>query len=252
MAINKESTQFTFIFSFVMVLVVASLLSLAAMGLKPKQQENQKQEKMKDILSSIGVKVSMEEAEEYFSKHVKSRVKLDYEGNVLSETSGKIASLNDGQEAFADDAFNVDVQKENRGISKENRSYPLYLCEKDGNTFYVVPVVGKGLWGPIWGFVALSEDKNTVYGATFDHKTETPGLGAEISSYSIFQKQFEGKKIINEAGEYVSVAVIKGESKGNPHQVDGITGGTITSSGVSEMLERTLATYVKYFQNQNS
>lgn len=248
MAINKDSTTFTFGFAFVMVVVVASLLSLAAMGLKPMQKENQKQEKMVNILGSIGVETTMEQASEEFYKYVKERISLDHTGNVKAKSDGKIASLADGQEAYESDAFNVDVKKEFRALPADKRTYPLYVCEKDGKTYYVVPMVGKGLWGPIWGFVALEPDQNTVYGATFDHKTETPGLGAEIASYEIFQKQFEGKKIMDD-GKYVSIKVVKGDAGDNPHKVDGITGGTITSTGVSEMLDRTLAIYVDYFKS---
>lgn len=249
MVLDKDSTGFTFGFAFVLVVVVATILSVAALGLKPKQQENQKQEKMVNILGSIGVESTMEQSSEQFYSFVKKRISLDYEGNVIAEVEGTIASLSDGQEAFEKDAFNVDVKKEFRGIAAEKRTYPLYKCEKDGKTFYVVPMVGKGLWGPIWGFVALQDDMNTVFGATFDHKTETPGLGAEIASYDIFQKQFEGKTIM-EDGDYVSIKVVKGSAGNNPHKVDGITGGTITSTGVSEMINRTLETYVQYFNSK--
>jgi Na+-transporting NADH:ubiquinone oxidoreductase subunit C len=242
MAINKESSAFTFGFSIIMVIVVATLLSVAAMGLKPYQAENMKQEKMTDILKSIGVISSMEEASKNFDMYVKERVIIDSKGEIVSELRGEIDRLN------ANDAFNVDIKNEFRSLSEDKRSYPLFICEKDNNTFYVIPVVGKGLWGPIWGYIALQDDLVTVYGASFDHKTETPGLGAEINQEQ-FYGQFRGKKIQSESGEFTSVKVIKGKSGNNPHQVDGITGGTITSTGVSEMIERTLKTYTPYFNN---
>jgi Na+-transporting NADH:ubiquinone oxidoreductase subunit C len=137
-------------------------------------------------------------------------------------------------------------------MTKEDRSYPMYLANVDGKQLAVIPMVGKGLWGPIWGYVALESDYNTVYGAVFNHKSETPGLGAEISE-GFFQEPFEGKKIYDENGNLVSIDVKKGGADAsNPHAVDGITGGTITSNGVAEMLERTLGIYDSYFQNSKT
>ena len=230
-----------------MVVVVGALLASVSMGLKPKQKANQTQEKMQNILGSIGVECSREEANENFMKYVTKRLVLSSDGALTSENSGAIDATN------LEDAFNVDVKKEFRSIpDAADRNYPLYICEKDGDTYYVIPMVGKGLWGPIWGFVALESDLNTVYGAKFDHKTETPGLGAEINQ-PFFQDPFVGKNIFDAAGEFASVKVIKGGAgEGNMHGVDAITGGTITSNGVSEMLERTLGTYVPYFKNQKA
>lgn len=252
MAIDKESQGFTFGFAVIMVVVVGAVLSIAAMGLKPFQKENMKQERMTNILSSIGVESTMSEASDKFGEYVVKRLMLDYSGNVISEKTGPIASLEkDGQEAFEADPFNVDVKKEFRALPPEERKYPLFVCEKDGKSLYVVPMVGKGLWGPIWGFVALENDLNTIYGANFDHKTETPGLGAEIKT-DMFSDQFKNDKIFNDEGEFVSVAVKKTATGDNPHAVDGITGGTITSDGVDEMVERTLGVYVPFFKTKKA
>ena len=129
--------------------------------------------------------------------------------------------------------------------------FPLFVCNKESKLYYIIPVRGKGLWGPIWGFIALEEDMNTVYGVSFGHKTETPGLGAEIST-EVFQEKFIGKKILDEAGNFVSVKVIKGnKGSGNPHGVDAMSGATVTSDGVSEMIQRTLASYIPYFKKVN-
>ena len=127
--------------------------------------------------------------------------------------------------------------------------FPLFVFEKEGNTYYVIPVRGKGLWGPIWGYLALQGDMNTVYGASFGHKGETPGLGAEIET-EIFQQQFVGKKILDESGRFVSVKVIKGgAAPDDVHGVDAVSGGTITSNGVTEMLSRTVSSYIPYFKS---
>jgi Na+-transporting NADH:ubiquinone oxidoreductase subunit C len=254
MTINKESQSFTFIFSIVMVVVVATILSVAAMGLKEPQMENQKQEKMQNILASIQVIVDRSEASAEFGNYIKKRLILNFKGEVVSEMEGPVKTLAaDGKEAADSDGFNIDIQKQYRDKTKtaEDKIYPLFICEKDGKTSYVVPLIGTGLWGPIWGFLALESDMNTVMGATFDHKTETPGLGAEINQ-GWFQKPFVGEKIFDENGEFVSIKVKKGGAASDDlHGVDAITGGTITSNGVSNMLENTLKVYVPYFKKNS-
>jgi Na+-transporting NADH:ubiquinone oxidoreductase subunit C len=245
--INKEGNLYTFGFAIVMVIVVATLLSIAAMSLKPMQQKNEQQEKMQAILKTIGVNCTREEAELQFNDFVKKRLLLNFEAVVKSEESGEIDPLN------KQDAFNIDIIKEfkNSSLGPENRNYPLYVCEKEGASYYVIPMVGKGLWGPIWGFMAISEDMNTVSGASFDHQKETPGLGAEIR-YEPFQNQFPGEKIFDNNGKFVSIKVIKGGAdKSNEHGVDAITGGTITSTGVQKMIERTLKIYAPYLRKSN-
>ncbi|MFC2087108.1 NADH:ubiquinone reductase (Na(+)-transporting) subunit C, partial [Bacteroidota bacterium] len=121
----------------------------------------------------------------------------------------------------------------------------------------IIPLRGKGLWGPIWGYVSLEDDYNTVYGAVFDHKTETPGLGAEINT-TWFQKPFKGKNIFNQSGEFVGINIYKGGSGAAAnagdlkHGVDGISGGTITSKGVEAMIHDNLNLYTAYFnKNKN-
>ena len=254
MALNSNSNGYTFGFAIVMVVVVGAVLSFAAIGLKPKQKENLKQEKMQNILSSIKIDVSRAEAADQFTDYVKKRYILNSEGTVIGEVSGEVKSLEEvGAEEASKDAFNLDVKKQykDKGISDDERKYPLYECQKDGETYFVVPMVGTGLWGPIWGFIAFKDDMNTIMGAKFDHKTETPGLGAEINQAS-FQDQFEGETIFSES-EFVSIDVTKGGGgDAKKHAVDGITGGTITSDGVQEMIQRTLEVYVPYFKKQKA
>lgn len=248
MAIDKNSNAFTFGFAVVMVVVVGAILSVLAMGLKPFQIKNEADKKRMDILTAIDVDADRTNAGELFEQYVVERVVIDYDGNVISSSTGEI----DPQDET--DAFNVDIRSEyrDRTISAEERRYPYYRCERDGETIYVIPMVGNGLWGAIWGFVALESDFNTVYGASFDHASETPGLGAEIN-LPAFQDPFEGKKILDENGDYESITARKGGAQeGNPHQVDAITGGTITSNGVTEMLHRTLRVYHRYFNEENA
>lgn len=123
---------------------------------------------------------------------------------------------------------------------------------KTKQVFYIIPVRGKGLWGPIWGYIALEGDMNTVYGVSFGHKSETPGLGAEIETVK-FQQQFNGKKIFDQDGDFVSIKAVKGGAlPDNIHGVDAVSGATITSDGVTEMFRRTLSNYIPYFKKTKS
>lgn len=248
MAIDKNSNAFTFIFAIAMVVVVGAALSFAAMSLKPRQVENAIQKDMMSILSSVGVEADRTNAAEMFYKTIRERITLNYNCEVIARRDGEV----DAQDE--EDPFNVDVQKEYRDPKKkpEDRRYPAYLAEVNGTDLVVVPMVGKGLWGPIWGYVALEGDYNTIFGAVFAHKSETPGLGAEISE-GFFQEPFEGKQIYDSSGNLVSIDVKKsGDTSSNPHAVDGITGGTITSVGVQEMMRRTFSVYDRYFQSQKT
>ena len=220
-----------------MVVIVAVLLSLAAIGLGPLQTKNVRIEKMQNILGSIGVVSKPSEAESLFTKYITEQVVLNNKGvPVISDVT----------------AFDIDLKKEMdkaKTGQADKQLFPLFVCNKENKLYYIIPVRGKGLWGPIWGYIALEEDHNTIYGVSFGHKGETPGLGAEIEKEA-FQKQFIGKEILDESGNFVSVKVKKGgATPGNPHEVDAVSGATVTSGGVSEMLQRTLASYIPYFQN---
>ncbi len=243
---NTNSNSYTVIFSVVMVVIVATALALTAEGLKPMQKENVRREKMQNILSSMGVETDRDGAAALFDTHVKERLVLNASGEETARKSGEVKA------GDTEDAFNIDVQKEYKEWKAGSRSandinYPLFICDKDGATIYVVPLVGTGLWGPIWGYIALESDMRTIAGTSFDHKTETPGLGAEINEKP-FQAQFEGKFVSDKDGTFTSVKVVKGGAT-NEHEVDAISGGTITSDGVDEMIERTLKVYEPYFKS---
>jgi Na+-transporting NADH:ubiquinone oxidoreductase subunit C len=232
---NKNSNVYTFGFSALLVIVVGILLASAAIGLKPFQTQNIKIEKMQDILGSVGVFAEVQDAENVFNMHITQQLILTHEGEVVVDA--------------AYEAFDIDLSKEFQK-KPEDRLYPLFKASKNDSTFMIIPMRGKGLWGPVWGYIALdaSLNINNVYGAKFDHKSETPGLGAEINTTE-FQKQFVGRKIFDQDGNYVSIKAVKG---GVPmedmHRVDAISGGTITSNGVNEMIERTLRIYLPYFK----
>ena len=229
---DRNSNVYTFIFAIVMVIVVAAALAFTATTLKPLQAENVKKEKMQNILSTIGVNVSRDEAGQSFDQYVKQQLALNADGTVNE----------------AVDAFGVDLMKETKKPSAD-QAFPLYIAEKEGKTFYVVPLWGAGLWKEIWGYVALDSDKNTIVGASFDHAGETPGLGAEINQ-SWYEDQYIGKTIFDENNNFVSVTAVKGGAPtGDMHAVDAISGGTITSDGVSAMIEERLSNYLPYLKS---
>ncbi len=232
---DVNGNKYTYLFATIMVVVVAILLSGLFLVLKPFQDANVELEKRQSILKSVGVDVERSEAREAFEKYITKSVVIQ-DGKVVSEDPQK--------------AFTIDMAKAVTS-SPEEREVPLYISDIDGETLYIIPMRGKGLWGPIWGYVAMRGDGVTVAGATFDHKGETPGLGAEISNAD-FQEQFEGKEIMDE-GQFVSISVIKPGKSVNPeHEVDGISGGTITSVGLHDMLADCFKPYIGYFQNQNT
>lgn len=243
MAINKESNGYIITFSVVMVLVVGTLLAAISMGLKPMQKENTKNEKMQYILNSALIDVDRAGAGGVFNDYITNRVVIDYTGKVISENSGDI------DESNKEDAFNVDIIKEykNKALKAEDKRYPFYVFENEGKKMYVVPVVGKGLWDLIWGYICFEEDGSTVYGTVFDHKAETPGLGSKIAEDQ-FEKSFIGKSI-DKGGSFTPVKVIKPGKDLDNHMVDGIAGATFTGVGVQEMIDRTLSIYYDYFKD---
>ncbi len=228
---DRNSNAYTFIYAAVMVVVVAAILSFAAFNLKPAQQKNIRIEKMQNILSSINIETEPNVAEEVYNNTVK-------ESYVINSKGEKI----DGE------AFNIDLKKE-YAKKVENRSLPVFECNIDGETKYILPLYGAGLWGPIWGYISLDDDMSTIYGATFDHQGETPGLGAEISTTK-FQNQFKGKSIFD-GGVLYSIMVAKSnESFPAEHSVDAISGGTITSKGLEAMVKQDLGAYEAFLKNK--
>lgn len=231
---NTNKNSYTLIYAVVMVVVVALLLALVSSGLKDIQNNNVKLDKKKQILSSLNIQLDGQDANTLYEQHIVKELVLNVKGEVLSEKMG--------------DAFVIDVIKENAKAEAE-RQLPLYVAEVDGQTKYIITMRGAGLWGPIWGYIALNDDKNTVFGTYFSHASETPGLGAEIATQA-FQNNFVGKHILNDARDFVSIAVMKpGQIAEGQDYVDGISGGTITSKGVEAMLLKSIGQYEAYLKN---
>lgn len=232
---NTNKNSYTIIYAIVMVVIVALLLALVSGALKSKQTANVELDKKKQILSSLNVDLEGQDAEAIYNEYIPKAIVINSKGETISEDREK--------------AFNIDIAKE---LSKplENRELPVYVATVDGQTKYILSVRGAGLWGPIWGYIALNDDKNSVFGTYFAHASETPGLGAEIANKH-FQDEFIGKKIINDQNEFVSIAVVKPGQKAPRDYVDGISGGTITSKGVEDMLFKNIGQY-EPFLKQNA
>ncbi|MCJ7820339.1 MAG: NADH:ubiquinone reductase (Na(+)-transporting) subunit C [Bacteroidales bacterium] len=224
------SNRYIFTFSLVMVVSVAVLLSLTALLLQPKQERNVEVEKKMNILSSINVVSEKTNAVQLYDKYIRDSYVIN----------------SDGKHIDGVDAFTVALRAEQKKpIAEQN--LPVFIAVMEsGDTLHIFPLEGKGLWGPIWGYVALMPDMSTIAGVTFDHKGETPGLGAEINT-TAFESQFLNKTLY-EAGKFVSVMVVKGGADpGNKHEVDAISGGTITSKGLEAMVQEGLVKYERYF-----
>ncbi len=253
---NKNSNAYIFIYASVMVVLVAVVLTSANLALKPLQKKNKQNEKMINLLSSIGVSADAKTAEALYNKHLVKELIIDNDGNELSDyENGKFVK---GKSR----AFDINLKSALKSIEKTgNVAMPLFVMKKDGKTFFIIPVYGKGLWGPIWGNIALLSDKNTIYGVNFGHEGETPGLGAEIAAPPtkgkiVFSDEFKEKKIFDDKGDFTSVKVIKGgvasQSVIKPiHGVDAISGSTLTSNGVSNMIHDCLENYINYLKKDN-
>ncbi|MDR2813854.1 MAG: NADH:ubiquinone reductase (Na(+)-transporting) subunit C [Prevotellaceae bacterium] len=237
---NKDSNKYIYIYSIALVVIVAAALSVAATLLKPFQQKNVEVEKKQSILFSVRKAADAESA-----KNKRQYVEDEYAKYITG--SCVLNSLGVEEEG---DAFEVNLEEEMAKPAADRR-LPVFTCTDDDSTLkYIIPVRGAGLWGALWGYVALHDDFSTIYGVVFDHKGETPGLGAELSTPE-FQRQFAGKQLFDAAATFTSVKIVKGGgTQGRPHEVDAISGGTITSQGVEKMLWDNLSAYLRYFKAQ--
>ncbi|MFY7810812.1 MAG: NADH:ubiquinone reductase (Na(+)-transporting) subunit C [Flavobacterium sp.] len=223
---NKEGKVYTILFITILVVIVGASLAFVATALKPEQDANMKKEKMQNILNSFGVTADRSNSEKLYAEFIKQEIVLDVNGEILK-----------GEKAFTID------------LAKEKTKFPLFIAEKEGKKTYIIPARGMGLWDAIWCYVSLDENLK-VSGIVFDHKAETPGLGAEIKE-GFFTKRFIGEDIFNASNALEGLQVIKGYKGGEDKtdgEVDGISGATLTCNGVTEMLTRGLSPYEKYLK----
>lgn len=235
----EHSNKYIFIYSIVMVVVIAVSLTVVAVQLKPAQEDNIRIEKMQNILTSVNVpiaEVPKKQVIDLYHKYITSVVGINLNGDVV--------------ETDADKVFAIELANEFKKPAAQ-QVLPVYTATLDnGDTAYIVPLRGKGLWGPVWGYISFKTDYNTVVGTMFDHKGETPGLGAEINQ-NWFMEPFRGKTIFDPDGKFTSIHIIKGgASDDDPHGVDAISGGTITSKGVEKMIFDNLTNYQAYIKKQ--
>ena len=233
-----HSNRYTFLFAIGLSLITAILLAFASEGLRPRQEANIKLDTKTSILRSVRIMAT--ERDEIEATYARSVQEL-----VINEKGEEVSTI-----------IPADIVLKNEMLkSPGERHLPLYIYTgPDQAKRYIIPMQGTGLWGPIWGYISLESDFNTVYGSFFAHKSETPGLGAEISE-PFFQKQFEGKKIMSDDNRFISVHVVKQSAKvpyGDEHRVDGISGGTITSNGTDAMLRTWIEMYLPYFEKLKS
>lgn len=247
------TNRYIFIYASVMVIIVAAILSSAASLLKPFQEQNVRTEKIMNILSSASISTEKADADANYQKYIVKEYTINRDGEIASIY--KNGKMEQGEVRAFDINLKVELKKNadiKAGKKSEEPLFPMFVCEKDGKTFYVIPMLGNGLWGPVWGNIALESDFSTIFGANFDHQGETPGLGAEIST-ATFQNQFPGKTIFDDAYNFKSINVVKGGVGVLPpaeqiHGVDAISGGTITSNGVDAMIHDCLINYVPYIK----
>lgn len=239
---NKNSNAYIITYASVMVVVVAAALAFAALSLQKRQAENVRIEKMGDILGSIGEGGDADKAPDKAKYIAEQYDKFITDSYAVNEQGDKI----EGADAFQ---LLINLKAEYDKPAAE-RELPVFVSKNaEGRPSYIIPVWGAGLWGPVWGYVALADNWDTVEGVVLDHKGETPGLGAEIST-SAFEDQFKGKQILKD-GKVESIILKKGGMSGdNPYAVDAITGGTLTSIGVEKMLKNGLSGYQAFIDKQ--
>ena len=246
MAMNTDKNSYTVIFAVVMVLVVGSLLAFTAATLKPNIAENRRMEKQQNILYAMGVNGNEGDGDITF-------VSTDKVAGDFSKYITKQLVIEDGVVKEDKEAYLIDVKKEQaKAKNGGTRRLPLFVGVKDGKTFYIAPIRGKGLWDAIWGYVALDENM-VVQGTFFDHAGETPGLGANIKQ-RYFMDDFYGEKLLTDAGAFKGITVAKGNNDPknlikDDYEVDALAGATITGDGVSAMIKKDLKLYQPYFEN---
>ncbi len=243
MNMNTNSNAYTIIYTTIIVVVVAAVLAFAAMSLKDKQTANIKAETISQILTAAKFYTKEEcsamgndKVLEEYSKNISRALVINAQGDSIGtlDTEVKNIELIDGLKA----------QDKNIRAGGEV-TLPVYIFSKEGKEVTVIPCYGQGLWGPVWGYIAIADDLSTIVGAYFDHDSETPGLGGKIKDDPSFRESFEGKTADFSTEEVFSI--VKGGTGGKTNAIDAITGATMTSNGLSAAISTWLAAYRPYF-----
>ncbi len=233
----RQSNLYTVVFIIITSFVAALILSVSSDMLRERQERNVVLDIKRNILSAVDLLKEGSNAEVIYKDQIRS---------VVVNSEGKIPEKSTPPEKID---FERELEKK-----PEERQYPVFMSINKRNgevSAYCIPIVGKGLWSTLYGYLALETDLKTIKGISFYKHGETPGLGGEIENPS-FQKNFSGKQILTAAGELVSVTVLKGKTRPNSptliHEVDGISGATLTSNGVNKLLKNCLTIYEPYFK----
>jgi len=244
MAVNTEKNSYTVLFAALMVIVVGSLLAFFASSLSEKIKENERLEKQQNILYAMGVNDNQDEGSVNFIST--DKVADEFEKYIIEQLVVEGDEVTKNSEAYL-----IDLKKEETlAKAGETRKLPLFIGEKDAEKYYIIPMRGKGLWDAIWGFVAL-DNNLVVKGVYFDHKGETPGLGANIKQ-RYFMDDFKGESILD-GTQYAGITVAKGNNdptneRKDDNAVDALAGATITGDGVSAMIRQSVNLYKPYLE----
>ena len=241
---NTDKNSYTVVFAVIMVAVVGFILAFLASGLRSRIDENERFEKQQNILYAMGINENTPESGVNFvpTTTVESMFKDFVKEQYVFEN---------GQLTPNDEAYLVDMKKQLSNLKNGGEAQlPLFIGEKDGEKLYVLPMYGKGLWDAIWGFISVDEEM-VVQGVYFDHKAETPGLGANIKM-RFFMDDFAGESLMD-GNSYSGIAVAKGNNDPlnndkEDNEVDALAGATITGNGVSAMIKETLKVYKPYLE----
>lgn len=237
---DKESNRYTIIFSTLVIIIVGGILAFLAEFLKIEINNNISLEKKMNLLQSLGVYAKNRSIHQLYQKYIIKELAVDYRGNEI--LSGK-------------KCFDINLFKESK-FPIVSQKFPLYLAKNLNNEkLYIIPLIGNGLWDIIWGYIVLDK-KFIIRGVFFDHKGETPGLGAEINQH-YFQNRFIGEKILDINDNFVGIDVIKHNNdpknqNKEDHKVDAISGATITSLGVSNMIKNRIILYIPFLNKQKN
>jgi len=243
---RTDKNSYTIIFATIMVVIVGAMLAFLATYLKPQIDNNKRLEKQQNILYALGINnndeksvafVPTAEVAEKFNTYITKQLVILGEGGTKTEENKE--------------AYLIDLKKEAANAKKGAvRRLPLFIGEKEGEKFYIIPMLGKGLWDAVWGYIALDENL-VVEGVFFDHKGETPGLGANINQ-RFFMDDFKGEHIVD-GMTFKGITVAKGNAdpkneRKEDFKVDAIAGATITGTGITAMIKKDLGMYIPYLQ----
>ena len=237
---NRDSNLYTFLFATIMVFVVATVLAFTSQSLKDLQSENVRKEKMQNILSTVGIIIDRDGAEELFNKYIEDQLAIQNDGSIDASV-----------DVFNNVKLSLELKK-----TPEDQDFPLYVANIESEKYYIIPIRGNGLWNAIYGYISIKEDLNTIKGVVFDHIGETAGLGAEITQ-DWFIERFVDEKLFDINNNLVGIKVSKtnndpNNSDKNDHEVDAISGATITGDGVTDMIKERLEHYIPYFNTLRS